>query len=71
MRGCNFSFQLRETIVPYHTKIFLFFTNKTTGEGTGLGLSLCYDIITKVHGGKLLVKSEENSYTEFTIELPA
>lgn len=53
-------------------KIFQpFFTTKPTGEGTGLGLSLSYDIITKGHGGTLSVISEVNSYTEFTITLPA
>lgn len=52
-------------------KIFQpFFTTKPTGEGTGLGLSLSYDIITKGHGGKLSVASGENSYTEFTVVLP-
>jgi two-component system NtrC family sensor kinase len=48
-----------------------FFTTKPTGEGTGLGLSLSYDIITKGHGGELSVASGENSYTEFTVILPA
>lgn len=48
-----------------------FFTTKPTGEGTGLGLSLSYDIVTKGHNGKLSVASEANSYTEFTIVLPA
>ncbi len=47
-----------------------FFTTKPTGEGTGLGLSLSYDIIVKGHNGKIDVKSEENSYTEFTISIP-
>jgi two-component system NtrC family sensor kinase len=51
-------------------KIFQpFFTTKPTGEGTGLGLSLSYDII-KAHGGEIKVKTEEGSYTEFIIRLP-
>ncbi len=53
-------------------KIFQpFFTTKPTGEGTGLGLSLSYDIITKGHGGALKVQSEEGEYAEFIIQLPA
>ena len=53
-------------------KIFQpFFTTKPTGEGTGLGLSLSYDIITKGHSGQLSVISEPGNYTEFTIVLPA
>ena len=52
-------------------KIFQpFFTTKHTGEGTGLGLSMSYDIITKGHGGKLEVKSEEGQGSTFTILLP-
>ncbi|WP_161890988.1 tetratricopeptide repeat-containing sensor histidine kinase [Pontibacter russatus] len=53
-------------------KIFQpFFTTKPSGQGTGLGLSLSYDIITKGHGGKLRVESREGEYTEFIIYLPA
>lgn len=53
-------------------KIFQpFFTTKPTGEGTGLGLSLSYDIVTKGHGGTLQVASEEGRFTEFIIQLPA
>jgi signal transduction histidine kinase len=52
-------------------KIFQpFFTTKPTGQGTGLGLSLSYDIV-KAHGGELNVKTKENKGTEFTIILPA
>lgn len=52
-------------------KIFQpFFTTKPTGEGTGLGLSLSYDIITKGHGGMLEVESIEGEGTTFIIKLP-
>jgi len=52
-------------------KIFQpFFTTKPTGEGTGLGLSLSYDIITKGHGGTLEVHTKEGDGTEFIIVLP-
>jgi len=52
-------------------KIFQpFFTTKPTGEGTGLGLSLSYDIITKGHGGTLEVVSVEGEGVEFVVRLP-
>ncbi len=52
-------------------KIFQpFFTTKPTGQGTGLGLSLAYDIVTKGHGGTLTVDSIEGEGTKFTISIP-
>jgi signal transduction histidine kinase len=48
-----------------------FFTTKPTGIGTGLGLSLSYDIITKGHQGELNVQTKEGEGTEFKIILPA
>ena len=48
-----------------------FFTTKPTGEGTGLGLSLSYDVITKGHGGQMKVQTSYGQFTEFTIQLPA
>ena len=51
-------------------KIFQpFFTTKPTGQGTGLGLSLSYDIV-KTHGGELKVETKENEGTAFIIDLP-
>jgi C4-dicarboxylate-specific signal transduction histidine kinase len=51
-------------------KIFQpFFTTKPTGEGTGLGLSLSYDIV-KAHGGEIKVETKENAGAEFIIQLP-
>ncbi len=47
-----------------------FFTTKPTGEGTGLGLSLTYDMVVKGHGGTINVESKEGAYTVFTITLP-
>jgi signal transduction histidine kinase len=47
-----------------------FFTTKPAGEGTGLGLSMTYDIIVKQHGGRIDVATEPGQFTEFTIVLP-
>ena len=47
-----------------------FFTTKPTGEGTGLGLSLSYDIVVKGHGGNIAIDSKEGDGTTFTIILP-
>jgi len=58
--------------IPEHIKdkIFQpFFTTKPTGQGTGLGLSLSYDIV-KAHGGELTLVSKEGLGTEFMIKLP-
>jgi signal transduction histidine kinase len=54
------------------SKIFEpFFTTKPTGSGTGLGLSMSYDIVTKGHGGELEVESSEGSGATFIVRLPA
>ena len=47
-----------------------FFTTKPSGEGTGLGLSLAHDIVTKGHGGALEVESQLGQGTTFTLRLP-
>ena len=53
-------------------KIFQpFFTTKPAGEGTGLGLSLSFDIVTQGHGGTLTIESREGQGAEFVIRLPA
>lgn len=59
--------------IPQHAleKIFQpFFTTKPTGEGTGLGLSMSYEIITKGHGGDIKVITSEGEGATFLIELP-
>jgi light-regulated signal transduction histidine kinase (bacteriophytochrome) len=51
-------------------KIFQpFFTTKPTGQGTGLGLSLSYDIV-KAHGGEIKAETKEGEFTAFVIQLP-
>ncbi len=51
-------------------KIFQpFFTTKPSGQGTGLGLSLSYDIV-KAHGGEIKVKTKDGEGSEFVILLP-
>ena len=53
------------------SKIFEpFFTTKQIGEGTGLGLNICYDIIVKKHQGEILVQSRPGIGSKFTIKLP-
>jgi signal transduction histidine kinase len=52
-------------------KIFQpFFTTKPTGQGTGLGLSMSYEIVTKAHSGELKVDTKEGEGSVFTIVLP-
>jgi two-component system NtrC family sensor kinase len=46
-----------------------FFTTKPAGQGTGLGLSLAYDII-KAHGGEIKVNSKEGEGAEFVVQIP-
>jgi len=47
-----------------------FFTTRPTGEGTGLGLSLPYDMVVKGHGGTISVDTQEAVFTELKITLP-
>jgi Histidine kinase-, DNA gyrase B-, and HSP90-like ATPase len=47
-----------------------FFTTKPPGEGTGLGLSLSYDIVVKQHGGSIEVDTQPGEFTEFKVILP-
>jgi Histidine kinase-, DNA gyrase B-, and HSP90-like ATPase len=59
------------TLLQYITADSEFFTTKPAGEGTGLGLSLSYDIVVKGHGGNIRVNSTEGEGSEFIIHLPA
>jgi signal transduction histidine kinase len=73
--GNNVQIKVRDngTGMPENVKQKIFepfYTTKPTGEGTGLGLSLSFDII-KAHGGEIKVESEAGKFTEFTITLPA
>jgi signal transduction histidine kinase len=61
------------TGIPDHLKAKIFqpfFTTKPTGQGTGLGLSLSYDIVTQGHSGDISVQSTAGAGTTFTISLP-
>jgi signal transduction histidine kinase len=54
-----------------HDKLFVpFFSTKPTGQGTGLGLSLSYDIVVKEHHGEIKFETVEGEFTEFIIRLP-
>ena len=62
--GCGIPLKIKD-------KIFQpFFTTRDPGQGTGLGLSLSYDII-KTHGGEITVESKAGEGAEFTVSLPA
>ncbi len=54
-----------------HRVLEPFFTTKAAGSGTGLGLSLSYDIVTKGHGGTLTIDESGDKGARFTVELPA
>jgi two-component system, NtrC family, sensor kinase len=72
--GVEFRIKDNGTGIPDDVKARIFqpfFTTKPTGQGTGLGLSLAYDIVVKGHGGVLELESSEGMGSEFIIALPA
>lgn len=73
-RWVEIAFQDNGTGIPEANleKVFApFFTTKTTGIGTGLGLSLSYETVVHGHGGELLVTSKTGEFTRFLVRLPA
>ena len=62
--GCGIPDDIKDKIMQP------FFTTKPTGEGTGLGLSLSYDIVVKAHGGKIDLQSNEGEGSQFIVTLP-
>lgn len=55
----------------FHEKVFEpFFTTKPAGQGTGLGLSMCYDIVVQRHQGEIRINSQPGEFTELMIILP-
>jgi signal transduction histidine kinase len=73
-KGAGISISVKDNGVGIPQKVLdkiyqPFFTTKPTGQGTGLGLSLSYDII-KAHGGELKVETKEGEGAEFIIQLP-
>ena len=73
--GDNVEIEVRDNgvgIAPeVRDKIFMpFFTTKPAGEGTGLGLSLSYDIVVKEHSGEMTVESQPGQFTSFRVTLP-
>jgi len=71
--GCQVSVKDNGTGIPENIKAKImqpFFTTKPTGEGTGLGLSMSYDIIVKAHGGSLSINTQEGQYSEFVLTIP-
>jgi signal transduction histidine kinase len=74
-RGDKVEIRIRDngTGIPNEVKQKIFnpfFTTKPTGEGTGLGLSMSYDIVVKQHGGTIDVDTEPGAFTEFIVILP-